>query len=91
MLITISARQTQREYKKILEKANKLKEPIIVMAKNKPWGTIIGLDLLEKLQLELLVKKALKESRSRKTKTITTNKDFEKDLKELEKHAAAQG
>lgn len=86
MLTTVSARQIQREYKKILEKANKLKEPIIVMSKNKPLGAVIGLDLLEKLQLELLVKKSVEESKSGKTKTIATLKDFKEDLKELEKH-----
>lgn len=86
MLTTVSARQIQREHKKILEKANKLKEPIVVMAKNKPVGAVIGLDLLEKIQLEILVKKALQESKGGKTKTIATLKDLEKDLKELEKH-----
>lgn len=91
MLITVSARQIQRNYKKILEKANKLKEPIIVMSRNKPLGAVIGPDLLEKLQLELLVKRALKESRSEKTKIITTLEDLKKDLKELEKYAATQG
>lgn len=91
MLTTVSARQIQRGYKKILEKANKLKEPIIVMAKNKPLGAVIGLDLLEKIQLELLVKKALQESKAGKTKTIATFKELEKDLKELEKHATTQG
>ena len=57
----------------------------IVMANNKPLGAIIGLDLLEKIQLELVVKQALKESKSRKTKVIETVQDLEKDLQELEK------
>ena len=52
MLNTISARQIQREYKKVLQRANESKEPIVVMANNKPLGAVIGLDLLEKLQLE---------------------------------------
>ncbi len=55
------------------------------MANNKPLGAIIGLDLLEKIQLELVVKQALKESKSRKTKVIETVQDLEKDLQELEK------
>lgn len=85
MLNIISARQIQREYKKVLQQANDSKEPIIVMANNKPLGAIIGLELLEKIQLELLVKKALKESRSGKIKVVNTPKDLEEDLKELEK------
>lgn len=88
MFTTISARQIQREYKKVLEKANQSKEPIIVMARNKPLGAIIGLDLLEKIQLELLVKQALKESKAGKTKVIETREELEEDFKELEKYAS---
>ncbi len=86
MFNTISARQIQREYKKVLQKANESTEPIVVMANNKPLGAIIGLDLLEKIQLELIVKQALKESKSGKTKVIETSKDLQEDLKELEKY-----
>ena len=88
MFNIISARQIQREYKRVLQRANKSKEPIIVMANNKPLGAIIGLELLEKIQLELLVKQAIKESKSGKTKVIETVQDFEEDLKELEKYAS---
>ena len=88
MLNTVSARQIQREYKKVLQNANESKEPIIVMANNKPLGAIIGLDLLEKIQLDLIVKQALKESKSGKTKVIETTQDLERDLKNLEKYAA---
>lgn len=90
MLATISARQIQREYKKVLRKANETKEPIVVIANNKPLGAIIGLDLLEKLQLELIVKQALKESRSGKTKVIETSKELAEDLKDLENYASSQ-
>lgn len=90
MLNAISARQIQRQYKKVLEKANRLEEPIVVMANNKPLGAIIGLELLEKIQLELIVRKALKESKSGKTKVIETSRDLETDLKELEKYVNLQ-
>lgn len=90
MLNTISARQIQREYKQVLQLANESKEPIIVMAHNKPLGAIIGLEMLEKIQLELLVKQALKESKSRKTKVIKTAKDLQEDLEELEKYVFPQ-
>lgn len=90
MLNTISARQIQREYKKVLQEANKSKEPIVVMANNKPLGAIIGLDLLEKIQLELIVKQALKESKSKKTKVIKTFQDLEEDIAKLEKYAFPQ-
>ena len=90
MLNTISARQIQREYKKVLENANKSREPIIVMSNNKPLGAIIGLDLLEKIQLELILRQALKESKLRKTKAIETTQDLEQDLKDLERYASSK-
>ena len=84
MFNTISARQIQREYKKVLEKANKSKEPIVVMANNKPLGAVIGLDQLEKLQLEAVVNEALEEYRAGKTKSIDTEEDLERHLKEID-------
>lgn len=90
MLNTISARQIQREYKKVLQLANESKEPIVVMSKNKPLGAIIGIDLLEKIQLDMIVKQALKESKSGKTKAIETVRDLEQDLKDLEEYASSK-
>jgi len=87
MFTTISARQIQREYKKVLEKANKLKEPIIVMANNKPLGAVIGLDLLEKLRLEAALEEALEEYKAGKTKTISTMEELEADFEEMKKEA----
>lgn len=84
MFTTISARQIQREYKKVLNQANKSKEPIVVMANNKPLGAIIGLDLLEKLQLEAALNEALEEYKAGKTKSIDTKKDLEKHFKEID-------
>ncbi len=90
MLNSISARQIQREYKKVLQQANDSKEPIIVMANNKPLGAIIGLELLEEIQLQQVVKQALKKSRSGKTKVIETVKDLEEDFRELESYVATK-
>ncbi|OGE30765.1 hypothetical protein A3C59_03555 [Candidatus Daviesbacteria bacterium RIFCSPHIGHO2_02_FULL_36_13] len=87
MFTTISARQIQREYKKVLERANKSKKPIVVMANNKPLGAVIGLDLLERLQLEEVVREALEESRLGKTKNINTKEDLEADFEEMRKEA----
>lgn len=83
MFTTISARQIQREYKSVLEQANKSKDPIIVMSNNKPQGAIIGLDLLEKIQLDLLLEQGMKEYRAGKTKRIATREDLEKEFEEI--------
>ena len=85
MLNTISARQIQRQYKKVLQQANDSKEPIIVMANNKPLGAIIGLEQLEKLQLEVALNQALDEYKTGKTKTISTMKELEADFEEMKK------
>ena len=89
MFNIVSARQIQREYKKVLENANKSKEPIVVMANNKPLGAIIGLDLLEKLQLEAVLNEALKEYKAGKTKTISTMEELEADFEAMRKEANA--
>ncbi len=88
MLNTVSARQIQREYKKVLESANKSKEPIVVMSNNKPLGAIIGLDLLEKLQLEAVLKEALEEYKAGKTKSISTTEELEADFEEMRKETS---
>ncbi len=90
MLNTVSARQIQREYKKVLENANKSKEPIIVMSNNKPLGAVIGLDLLEKLQLEIVLNEVLEEYRAGKTKNIDTEEDLEAEFEEMRKIAGAK-
>lgn len=87
MFTTISARQIQREYKKVLQKANRVKEPIVVMANNKALGAVIGLDLLEKLQLEEVLKEAMDEYKAGKTKSISTREELEADFEEMRKEA----
>ncbi len=90
MLNTISARQIQREYKKVLKMANDSKEPVIVMANNKPLGAIIGLEMLERIQFELIVKQVLMESKSGETKVIDTSHKLTKDLEELEQYVDSE-
>ncbi len=84
---TISARQIQREYKKVLETANQLNEPIVVMSNNKPQGAIIGLELLEKIQLDSVLREAMAEYKAGKTRSITTLEELEADFEEMEKEA----
>lgn len=87
MFNTISARQIQREYKKVLERANKSKKPIVVMANNKPVGAVVGLEILEKLQIEAVLDQALKDYKAGKVKTISTMEDLEVDFAEMREEA----
>ena len=86
----ISARQIQREYKKVLQDANKSQEPIVVMANNKPLGAVIGLDLLEKLQLEAVLNEALEDYKAGRTKKISTKEELEADFEEMRKEASGK-
>ena len=90
MFNTVSARQIQREYKKLLERANKINKPIVVLSGNKPQGALIGLDLLEKIQLDIILKEALEEQKSGKTKRITTEKEMEAEFEEIRKASERQ-
>lgn len=91
MLNTISAKQIQREYKKVFEEANKSNQPMVVITNNKPVGAVIGLDLLDRLnrniQLELLEKEALEEYKKGKTKTISTSQGLKTFFKEIRQAA----
>lgn len=91
MLNTISAKQIQREYKKVFERANSENKPIIVITHNKPVGAIISLDLLDKLnrniQLELLEKEALKEYKKGHSKSISTPHELQDFFKEIRQAA----
>ena len=83
MFHTVSARQIQREYKKILEKANKIKQPIIVISNNKPQGAVIGLHLLEKLRLTEVAMEALKDYREGRTTSISTPEELEAEFEKI--------
>ena len=85
MYSTVSARQIQRGYKKILAQANKTDEPIILMSNNVPQGAVIGLDLMEKIQIEAVLKEALEEYESGKALSIKTKKDLDKHFQEIDK------
>ena len=84
---TISARQIQREYTKVLAKANKINEPIVVISNNKPQGAVIGLDLLEKLRIDAVVQEALEDYRQGRTKTISTREELEAEFRRMRKEA----
>lgn len=83
MFTTVSARQIQREYKKILAQANRKTEPIVVISNNKLQGAIIGLDLLEKIRLQAVADEAMEEYKKGKTKTISTLRGLEEDLEQM--------
>lgn len=81
---SISARQMQREYKTIFDRANEKKIPVVVFAHNKPLGAVIGLELLERLQMDTILKEALHEYKKGETRSISNAEELEKYLSELD-------
>lgn len=77
---SIPAKKMQREYKKVFDKANKIKKPIVVFSHNKPLGAVIGIDLLEQMQLEAVAKQALEEYKRGETVTIKNFDEFAKEV-----------
>ena len=86
-MLTVSARQLQREYKKVLKKANRTKEPIIVISNNKLQGAVIGLDQLEEIRLNAVAEEVLKDYREGRTKSISNAEELKADFEEMKKEA----
>lgn len=63
--------------------ANRNVEPIVVMANNKPQGAVIGLDLLERIQLDSVLREALREYKAGKTKSISNFSELEADFTQM--------
>jgi len=75
----------QREYKKVFDKANKIKKPIVVFSHNKPLGAVIGVDLLEKLQLDAVAREALEEYKRGEAVPIKNFDEFAKEVVDASK------
>lgn len=82
---SIPAKKMQREYKKVFEKANRIKKPIVVFAHNEPLGAVIGIDLLEKLNLEEAAREAIEEYKRGETVPIKNFDEFAKEVVDASK------
>lgn len=69
---TTTAREIQRNYKKVFEEAKRTKEPVFVMKNNKPQVAIIAADKLEEMEAIIAVLESREEARAGKTKTLTS-------------------
>lgn len=47
---TVSARDVQRQYKKIFARVKRTKKPVVVISDNKPQAAIVSLDMLEEYE-----------------------------------------
>lgn len=89
MYNTISARQIQRAYKKVLEAVDKSAEPFVIISNNKPVAAIINIRLLEKIErnhkLDQLVAEGMKEYKAGRTTSISTPEELKTYIKEIRK------
>ncbi len=65
-----TAREIQRNYRKIFDDVIKTKEPIIVMRNNKPEVAIVDVKKLEEMQAIFNVLQSREEARAGKTKLL---------------------
>ncbi|MDO8429383.1 MAG: type II toxin-antitoxin system Phd/YefM family antitoxin [Candidatus Daviesbacteria bacterium] len=67
---TTSAREIQRNYKKIFDQVKKTKEPVVVMKNNKPQVAIVDFKHLEDLEAISAVFQSLQEIKEGKAKKL---------------------
>ncbi|MDP3733200.1 MAG: type II toxin-antitoxin system prevent-host-death family antitoxin [Candidatus Daviesbacteria bacterium] len=73
---TTTAREIQRNYKKVFETAKRTKEPIFVMKNNKPVIAIIDARKLGEMEAILAVLESREEARQGKVKILKSFKDL---------------
>ncbi|HEX7456594.1 MAG TPA: type II toxin-antitoxin system Phd/YefM family antitoxin [Candidatus Nanoarchaeia archaeon] len=73
---TTTARDIQRNYRKIFDEAKKSKEPVFVMKNNKPEVAIIDAKKLEEMEAILAVLESREEARAGKAKVLRSLKDL---------------
>ena len=67
---TTTARQIQKNYRKIFDAVRKTKKPVVVMSNNKPDVAIVDVKELEKMQATLEILQSREETREGKAKLL---------------------
>lgn len=73
---TTTAREIQRNYRKIFDEAKRTKEPVFVMKNNKPEVAIIDAKKLEEMEAITAVLESREEARRGKAKVLRSLKDL---------------
>lgn len=84
---TVSARQIQRDYKKIFAQVNKTNESVVVISNNQPQVVIVSLKEAEKINNFLLEERFWQTVRSIQSKNLyndptATQKDIDEAVKD---------
>lgn len=67
---TTTAREIQRNYRKIFDLVKKTKEPIVVMKNNRPDVAIVDVKKLEEMEAIITVLQSREEARAGKAKVL---------------------
>ena len=67
-----SAREIQRNYKKLFDRVKKTKRPLVVMRNNKPEVAVIDFRHLEDLEAVNSIIRSLRQIREGKAKTLSS-------------------
>ncbi len=73
---TTTARELQRNYRRIFDLVKKTKEPVVVMRNNKPEVVIMDAKKLEEMQAILDVLESREQARQGKVKELKSFKDL---------------
>jgi prevent-host-death family protein len=71
-----SAREIQRNYRKLFDHVKKTKRPLLVMKDNKPDVVIMDVKKLEEMEAIMAVLQSREEARQGKTKELKSLKDL---------------
>ncbi|GEM_PF-515278 len=78
---TASARDVQRNYRKVIEKVKKTNKPVVVISRNQPEVAIVSLDVLE--EYERLKKETVDWSFVDEIRALNADKDPDKVYKDV--------
>ena len=67
---TTTAREIQRNYKKVFDEVRRTKEPVFVMKNNRPQVAIVDANELEEMEAVIAVLQSREEARAGKTKVL---------------------
>ncbi|MDP2721097.1 MAG: type II toxin-antitoxin system Phd/YefM family antitoxin [bacterium] len=79
---TTTARDIQRNYRKVFDEAKKSKEPVFVMKNNKPDVAIIDATKLEEMEAVLAVLESREEARVGKAKVLNSLEELWNEAQE---------
>ncbi len=91
MINTVTARQIQKDYKRIFDQVRKTNKPVIVFSHSKPTVAIVSIAHLEKISPNVALRKLELEARQAmengEVEIIDTQEKLEQHFREMDKYS----